>query len=148
MGLRATRTASNQGRFAVFCCPFSSQHCLIGSSECVQTSEARQKTDVFHTISSQIMRLFPCMLLALPLSLLSAKYNGMETMKKRQMYNCSVYAKVGKISLHSEEVFKHMRLFLQIQKNFHHPKRQGMSKEYNTCKILHSSLPGITIQDQ
>lgn len=35
-------------------------------------------------------------------------------MKKRQMYNYSVYAKVGKNSLHSKEVFKSIALFLQI----------------------------------
>lgn len=71
------------------------------------------------------------MLLSLPLSLLSAKYNGKETMKKGQMYNYSVYTKVGKNSLHSKEGFKTMGSFLQIQKNFHDPKGQEVSKEYN-----------------
>lgn len=67
VGLTDTGTTNKHGTFAVFCFPFSPQHCIIGSSECVQTSEAGQKTDVFHTISSQIMRLLPCRLLALPL---------------------------------------------------------------------------------
>lgn len=100
--------------------------------ECVQTRETRQKTDVFHTISSQIMSLFLCMLLALLHLLLSAKYNGRETIKKKQMCNYSVYVKVGKISLHCKEVFKPMGLFLQIQKKIHHLKVQDVSKEYNS----------------
>lgn len=107
MGLRDTGTTNKHGRFAVFCFPFAPQHCIIGSSGCVQTSEAGQKTDVFHTISSQIMRLLPCMLLA-PCYFLQSTMREIQWRKDKCKLFC--FCKSTKNSTRSKEVF------LQIQK--------------------------------